>query len=95
MSKRTTQSKTTGESAPPRSRAPKPAAELTAAAPKAPRTRRKATTTEIAAAAEVVQAALRTPSHNEIATRAYFISLENGTDPVNAWLIAERELLSA
>ena len=95
MSKRTTQSKTTGESAAPRRRAAKPAAELTAAAPKAPRTRRKATATEIAAAAEVVQAALRKSSHDEIAIRAYFISLEKGIDPVNAWLTAERELLSA
>jgi hypothetical protein len=95
MSKRTTQSKTTAETATPRRRAAKPAAEVPAAAPRAPRTRRKTSTTEVSAAAEAAQIDGRAPSHDEIATRAYFISLESGADPVNAWLIAERELLSA
>lgn len=34
----------------------------------------------------------RTPSHDEIALRAYFISIEQGADPLAAWLLAEREL---
>jgi hypothetical protein len=34
----------------------------------------------------------RTPSHDEIALRAYFIALEQGADPLAAWLLAEREL---
>lgn len=34
----------------------------------------------------------RTPSHDEIALRAYFISIERGADPLAAWLAAEREL---
>ena len=95
MSKRTTQSKTTGEPVTPRRRAAKPAAEVPAAAPKAPRTRRKTSTTEVTAAAGAAEPVTRTPSHDAIATRAYFISLESGADPVHAWLIAERELLSA
>ena len=94
MSKRTTSSKTTGDAAP-RRRAAKPAAEVPAAAPKAPRAPRKTSTIEVAAAAEAAEAIMRGPSHDEIATRAYFISLETGTDPVAAWLIAERELMTA
>jgi hypothetical protein len=30
-----------------------------------------------------------------VATRAYFISLETGADPLENWLRAERELLAA
>lgn len=37
----------------------------------------------------------RTPSHDEIALRAYFISIEQGADPLAAWLAAERELTTA
>jgi hypothetical protein len=94
MSKRTTPSKTTAETAAPRRRASKPAADVPAAAPKAPRTRRTTSTKQVAAAAEAVDTT-RIPSHDEIAIRAYFISLESGADPVNAWLIAERELVGA
>ena len=35
------------------------------------------------------------PSHDEIAMRAYFISIEQGADPLAAWLLAERELTTA
>jgi hypothetical protein len=30
-----------------------------------------------------------------VATRAYFLSLETGADPLENWLRAERELLAA
>jgi DUF2934 family protein len=33
--------------------------------------------------------------HDEIAVRAYFIHLEDGGDPYENWLRAERELLAA
>lgn len=37
------------------------------------------------------------PTHEEIAVRAYYIALERGfsEDPLNCWLRAERELMSA
>jgi len=98
MSKRTTPaSKPTPDAPPPRRRVTKQAVDTTQAeAPKAPRTRRKATTTEVVAAADVTgTAASAQPSHDEIAIRAYFISLEQGADPVAAWLLAERELTTA
>ena len=99
MSKRTTPaSKTTSESpAPaPRRRATTAAVDPTAAeTPKAPRLRRKTTTSEVTAAAEATGAAAAQPSHDEIAIRAYFISIERGADPVAAWLLAERELTTA
>jgi hypothetical protein len=34
------------------------------------------------------------PSFDEIATRAYYIHLEGGADPLENWLRAERELVS-
>jgi hypothetical protein len=39
----------------------------------------------------------RTPAvtREEIATRAYFLHLEGGHDPVDNWLRAERELIPA
>lgn len=39
----------------------------------------------------------RTPdvSHDHIATRAYFLHLEGGSDPHENWLQAERELVGA
>ena len=95
MSKRTTpESKTTPT---PRPRATKPAADaVPAEAPKAPRTRRKATSSEVTVAAEATPtAASPQPSHDEIAIRAYFISIEQGADPLAAWLLAERELTTA
>ena len=98
MSKRTTPaSKTTSETPSPRRRSTKATVETTPAeAPKAPRARRKATTTEVTAAGHVTAAAASgQPSHDEIAIRAYFISLEQGADPVAAWLLAERELTTA
>jgi hypothetical protein len=98
MSKRTTPaSKTTSDTPVPRRRSPKTAVDTTAAeAPKAPRTRRKATTTEVTAAGDVTApAASGQPSHDDIAIRAYFIALEQGADPVAAWLLAERELTTA
>ena len=98
MSKRTTpDSKATPATPAPRRRATTPAVDTTfAEAPKAPRTRRKATTTDVTAAAEVNAPASATqPSHDEIAIRAYFISIEQGADPVAAWLLAERELTTA
>ena len=99
MSKRTTPaSKTTSETpAPaPRRRATTPAVETThAETPKAPRLRRKSTTTEVTAAAEATGSAAPQPSHDDIALRAYFISIEHGADPLAAWLLAERELTTA
>ncbi len=98
MSKRTTpESKSTPETPAPRRRAAKPAVDTTPAeAPKAPRTRRKATSSEVTVAAEVTpSAAAPQPSHDEIAIRAYFISIEQGADPLAAWLLAERELTTA
>lgn len=97
MSKRTTPaSKTTSQTPASPRRSTKPAADTTAAeAPKAPRARRKATTAEVTAAADATTAASGQPSHDEIAIRAYFISLEQGADPLAAWLLAERELTTA
>ena len=34
-------------------------------------------------------------THEDIATRAYFISLEAGGEPLENWLRAERELVPA
>ncbi|MBE2320281.1 DUF2934 domain-containing protein [Solirubrobacter sp. CPCC 204708] len=34
-------------------------------------------------------------THEDIATRAYFLALEQGGDPVHHWLTAERELTTA
>jgi hypothetical protein len=98
MSKRTTPaSKKTSESpAPaPRRRATTAAVDTTAETPKAPRLRRKTTTSEATAAAEATGSAAPQPSHDEIAIRAYFISIEQGADPLAAWLLAERELTTA
>ena len=36
-----------------------------------------------------------TITHDHIATRAYFISLEDGGDAIENWLRAERELVPA
>ena len=98
MSKRTTPaSKQSSDTPAPRRRSTKPAVDATATeAPKAPRIRRKTTTTEVTAAGDVTAtAASAQPSHDEIAIRAYFIALEQGADPVAAWLLAERELTTA
>jgi len=98
MSKRTTPaSKTTSETpAPaPRRRATTPVETTRPETPKAPRLRRKTTTTEVTAAAEATGSAAPQPSHDEIAIRAYFISIEQGADPLAAWLLAERELTTA
>lgn len=98
MSKRTTPaSKTTLAIPTPRRRATKPAVGTTTAdAPKAPSSRRKATTAEVTDAADVTaSAAPPRASHNDIAIRAYFIAIEQGADPVAAWLLAERELTTA
>lgn len=97
MSKRTTPAGKTPATSAPRRRATKPTVDTTPAdAPKAPRTRRKATTTDVTAAAEVAApTAPPQPSHDEIAIRAYFISIEQGADPLAAWLLAERELTTA
>ena len=35
------------------------------------------------------------PSFDDIATRAYFIHLEQGGDPFENWIRAERELIAA
>jgi hypothetical protein len=95
MSKRTTSSPTPSDVPAPRRRAARQT-DATAAAPKAPRTRRKASVPEaIVAAASAALASSRAPSHDEIATRAYYISLEQGADPLAAWLRAERELMRA
>lgn len=73
-----------------------PSSKTTADAPKAPRAPRKATTTEVTAAGDLTSSATSPqPSHDEIAIRAYFIAIEQGTDPVAAWLLAERELTTA
>ena len=92
MSKRTTpESKTTPATPATRRRAATPAE-----APKAPRARRKATSNEVTVAAEVTPSpTVSQPSHDEIALRAYFISIEQGADPLAAWLLAERELTTA
>lgn len=101
MSKRTTPAnKTTSDAPAPRRRAAKPAADVApvaapVTAPKAQGTRRK-TPSEVTSSAEVGPATdARQPSHDEIAIRAYFISIERGADPVAAWLLAERELTTA
>ena len=36
-----------------------------------------------------------TVTHEQIAQRAYYLSLERGEDPLVNWLEAERELLAA
>ena len=97
MSKRTTPaSKTTSETPSPRRRSTKAAVETTlAVAPKAPRARSKATTADATAADATGTSVSAQPSHDEIAIRAYFIALEQGADPVAAWLLAERELTTA
>jgi hypothetical protein len=96
MSKRTTPESKTPAAPAARRRAAKPAFDATPEAPKAPRTRRKATSNEVAVAAEVTPSpTVSQPSHDEIAIRAYFISIEQGADPVAAWLLAERELTTA
>ena len=95
MSKRTTPASKTPETPTPRRRATPPAVVTAPAeAPKAPRTRRKASTTEVTVASDAA-AATPQPSHDEIAIRAYFISIEQGADPLAAWLLAERELTTA
>ena len=94
MSKRTTPSTPPSENPAPRRRAAKPAAAE--AKPKVARSRRKTSTPEVVATAESLAIVTRSaPSHDEIATRAYFISLEQGADPLAAWLRAEHELTSA
>jgi hypothetical protein len=35
------------------------------------------------------------PTYEQIAERAYYLSLETGADPLVNWLAAERELLAA
>ena len=50
----------------------------------------KTASSDVAASAPV-----RQPSHDDIAIRAYFIAIEQGADPVAAWLLAERELTTA
>ena len=98
MSKRTPPaSKTTPETSSPRRRAIDPAVDPTPAdPPKTPRTRRKASTTDIAVAADASPSTgTPQPSHDQIAIRAYFISIEQGADPLAAWLRAERELTTA
>jgi len=37
----------------------------------------------------------RAPTHEQIAERAYFLSLEGSADALANWLRAERELLAA
>ena len=94
MSKRTTSESKTPAPTAPRRRTTKPAVDTTAAeAPKAPRTRRKADVT--VSAETTAPAPVRRPSHDDIAIRAYFIAIEQGADPVAAWLLAERELTTA
>jgi len=41
------------------------------------------------------KAQTRVPTHDEIAERAYFLSLEGSEDAFANWLRAERELLAA
>ena len=92
MSKRTTPGTTPSENPAPRRRAAK-APDAIAATPKAPRARRKTSITDVIAAAGAMSVGSSpVPSHDEISRRAYFISLEQGADPLAAWLRAEREL---
>jgi hypothetical protein len=60
-----------------------PAKRAEAAPSKAPSTKKPTTRSK------------RTPviGHDEIATRAYYIHLEGGRDPVENWVQAERELV--
>ena len=53
---------------------------------KAPATRKPAVRRKRATAATI------TVSHEDIATRAYFIHLEGGHDPLENWVRAEHEL---
>lgn len=69
-------------------------AKTTAAAPAAKPAARKRTTT--AATTAKPRARRRKPTHNQIAKRAYYISLQDGgTDELRNWLRAERELTAA
>jgi hypothetical protein len=61
---------------------------------------RKATTestTKKPATRRVTARRKKTPeiTHEHIATRAYFLHLEQGGDPVGNWLQAEREFVAA
>jgi len=82
----------------------KPATKLTAAGPAprgaktgAPATREAKTGAPAKPAASRTRAARRrTPAHEEIAERAYYIHLEQGTtDELGNWLRAEQELMAA
>jgi hypothetical protein len=66
-------------------RATEAAATKKPAAPKRTVTRR----TKKAEAAPIV------PTWEHVATRAYYISLDEGGDPFDNWLRAERELIAA
>ena len=62
-----------------------------AAATKKPAARR--TVTRRTKKTEVIDATV--PVWEHVATRAYFIHLEDGGDPIENWLRAERELVAA
>ena len=99
MSKRTTPaSKTTPETPTPRRRATKPAVDHdrrpTRRRRRVPDARPARPTVAVAADASPSTGTPQ-PSHDEIAIRAYFISIEQGADPLAAWLLAERELTTA
>ncbi len=64
-----------------------PAKRTEPAASKAPSARKPA--------ARRARTRTATVTHDQIATRAYFIHLEGGIDPVENWVRAERELVGA
>jgi hypothetical protein len=59
--------------------------------------RTEAKTTKAPAARKPALRRKRTPAitHDHIATRAYYLHLEGGSDPHENWLRAERELVGA
>lgn len=100
-----------GEARAPRRRAAKPAGDNGTPRPRARKNTAAAaevatadahTTSDVAATAPTENVPAQTlsrptPTHEEIAVRAYYIALERGfsEDPLNCWLRAERELMSA
>ena len=67
---------------------PKKATEA-AATTRKPAARKTTTTRRTKAAAPLAA------TWDHVATRAYYISLEEGGDPIEHWLRAERELIAA
>jgi hypothetical protein len=61
----------------------------------AKRTTPKTTKTPAARKPALRRKRARALAHEEIATRAYYLHLEGGSDPLGNWLRAEQELAAA